>query len=162
MPESLATPTLPARSVAWPDTDRFLPSVDNVTGVLRLFDATPDSSSVAAKAIVTGVLFQPLFATGDCVAVTIGAVLSMLSVTLAVAVLPALSTALPETTWLAPSALTVTGAGHFSMPDSESAQAKVSADYLHRERHALLASDFDRDPVLARTKRHRPFKKGNA
>ena len=56
-----------------------------------------------------------------------GAVASMLSVTLADALLPTLSVAVPVTTWLAPSAETVTGAGHVAIPDPPgSAQVNVT------------------------------------
>ena len=58
---------------------------------MRLPGATPDSESVAANVTVTGDADHPLeFAIGDRVAVTTGGVLSMFSVTLAEALLPAL------------------------------------------------------------------------
>src|SRR5438093_1343252 len=40
--------------------------------------------------------------------------------------MPALFTAVPETTWAAPSVLTTTGAGHVAMPATASAQVKVT------------------------------------
>src|SRR4051794_27702820 len=118
MPLRATVPTLPARSVAWPDADWFAPSASSVTGAPMLPDATPDRASVAAKVTITGPLFQPAaFAVGAASAVTIGAVLSMLTVTLAVAVFPAWSVTVPDTTWFAPSALETTGGGHEPMPD---------------------------------------------
>src|SRR3990170_2465699 len=49
--------------------------------------------------------------------IMLGGVLSILSVTEALAVLPALSIAVPAITCPAPSVVTVTGAGHDAMPD---------------------------------------------
>src|SRR6185295_6762726 len=112
-------PTRPATSVAWPVAERLLPSVASVMGVVTLPGVTPDSASVAAKVTVTGPLFQPLtFAAGAAVAVTTGFVLSTLSVTLALAVFPDLSVAVPEITCPAPSSVTITGAGQLSMPEA--------------------------------------------
>ena len=97
MPVSVTAPTFPARSVARPDAERSVPSTDNVTGGVTLPGATPDSASAALKVTTTALLFQRFaFGPGDAVPVTTGGVLSMFSVTLAVAVLPAWSTAV---TW---------------------------------------------------------------
>src|SRR5438445_503018 len=97
MPDSVTEPTLPARSVARPVADSLAPSDDRMTGAFRLPGATPDTASAAANVTTTGVLFQPFaLAAGDRVAVTTGGVLSMLRVTLAVCVFPALSAAVPE------------------------------------------------------------------
>jgi len=82
------------------------PSVDTVIGDGQL--ATLESESPHAKLTATFELFQPLaFGGGDAVAVSVGGVLSMFNLTLALAVLPALSAAVPEITWLAPSVATV-------------------------------------------------------
>src|SRR6185436_11452998 len=109
MPVSLNVPMLPARSVARPVADPFVRSVASVSGAVSVSGARPDSASVAAKVTVTGVVDHPLAgASGDRDAVTAGAVLSMLSVTLALAVLPARSRAVPEITWFAPSVDTTT------------------------------------------------------
>ncbi len=98
MPVSVNVPTLPARSVATPLADPFRRS-PSTAGAVRLPGATPDSESVAANVTVTGDADHPLeFAIGDRVAVTTGGVLSMFSVTLAEALLPALSRAVPEIT----------------------------------------------------------------
>src|SRR4051794_27230687 len=99
IPDSVTTPALPARSVARPVTEWFATSVDNVTGAVRLPGATSDSASLAEKVTVTGLLFQPAaLAAGEGEAITTGAVLSMFTVRLAVAVFPDLSVAVPEIT----------------------------------------------------------------
>ena len=60
-------------------------------------DATPDKLSVQLKVALTLVLFHPAaFGTGVSVVAIVGGVLSMLTVRDVVAVLPALSTAVPE------------------------------------------------------------------
>src|SRR5438552_6797196 len=98
IPLSVNMPTLPARSVACPLALLFAPSVDSVTGPLSDPGATPDSASTAEKLTTTAVLFQLFeFGDGDAAPLTTGGVLSMFSVTLVVAVFPALSTAVPET-----------------------------------------------------------------
>ena len=57
----------------------------------------------------------------------VGLVLSMLTVAGSVAVLPALSIAVPVTGWSPPSVVTVCGAVQLAMPDSAwSAQVKVT------------------------------------
>jgi hypothetical protein len=60
--------------------------------------STPDSESEHEKLTVTSVLFQPFaFAAGDCDALTVGAVLSILMLLcVALAELPALSVQDPE------------------------------------------------------------------
>ena len=58
--------------------------------------------------------------------VTCGAVLSRLTVALAVALFPALSMPEPVTAWLAPSAVTVTGSVQDSMPLIASEQSKLT------------------------------------
>src|SRR5882672_1128083 len=87
----------------------------------------PDPTSAHVKCVVTGVLFQPvLLAGGEDVAVTTGGVLSMFRVTLVEAVLPAPSTAVPVTTWPAPSAETTTGPVQLAMPEMASEHVKVT------------------------------------
>ena len=120
-------PTRPATSAAWPVAERLLPSVASVMGAVRVPGAMPDSASVAEKVTVTGPLFQPLtFGGGAAAAVTTGLVLSTLRVTLALAVFPDLSVAVPETTCPAPSVLTTTGAGQVSMPAALSEQVNFT------------------------------------
>jgi len=71
------------------------PSVETVIGDGQL--ATPESESLHAKVTVTLELFQPLaFGAGDGVAVIVGGVLSMFTLTLVLDMLPALSVAVPE------------------------------------------------------------------
>ena len=99
IPPRIPVPTLPARSVACPVADRFAPSAASVCGGLSVPGATPDNASAAAKVTTTGARFQPsAFGEGAEVAVTTGDVLSRFSVTLALALLPAVSVAVPDTT----------------------------------------------------------------
>src|SRR5947209_18973673 len=63
---------------------------------------------------------------GAGVDVISGGVLSMLTLTSACAVFPALSTAVPAMDWLAPSTSTGTGAGQVAIPESASLHAKVT------------------------------------
>src|SRR5688500_10947253 len=76
--------------------------------------------------MVTSPLYQPAaFASVVGAPASVGAVLSMLMLsTLALAVLPALSTALPSTDWFPPSLTTSTGAEQLAMPDSASEHSK--------------------------------------
>jgi hypothetical protein len=55
-----------------------------------------------------------------------GGVRSRLTATLAVAVFPARSVAVPVTSWLAPSVVTVTGADTEATPDKASVAAKLT------------------------------------
>ena len=116
---------LPALSVAVSLTVWPAPSFVTVLSAGQA--GTPDPPSAQSKWTTTGPLFHPFaFAAGDTVAVTTGAILSRFTVRLATAVLPALSTAVPDTICCAPSVLTSTGAGHAAMPDSSSAHVKVT------------------------------------
>src|SRR5882672_4959852 len=140
MPDRVIEPTLPARSVARPMTERFVTSVERVIGAVRLPSATSDSASVAEKLTTTGPLFQPsAFGAGADEAVTMGAVLSMFTVMLAVAVFPALSIAVPEITWLAPSALTIVFAGQVLMPEPVSEQMNFTVTFVLFQPFALAA-----------------------
>ena len=108
--DTVAEDVLPALSVTDPVTG-VMPSVVTVTAAGQV-PARPESASEQVKVTVTLELFQPLaLAAGDCAAVMTGGVLSRLTVTLAVAVFPAVSVAVPEMTWFAPSVLTTTGDG---------------------------------------------------
>src|SRR5439155_3441118 len=116
---------LPALSTAEPETTCPAPSVLTATGEGHA--AIPEPPSEQVKLTVTGALFQPfVFGGADRVAVMPGALLSIFSVTLVLAVFPALFTAMPETTWPAPSVLTATGEGHVAMPELLSEQVKVT------------------------------------
>jgi len=86
---------LPATSVAVPFAVCPRPSCVRVTGEEQL--ATPDRVSEQAKFTLTLLLFQPKeLARGARLGVMTGGVLSMLSTSVAPAVLPALSDAVPE------------------------------------------------------------------
>ena len=67
----------------------------------------------------------------------------MFSMTLAEAELPALSVAVPEMVWFAPSAVTAIGAGQEAIPDKESEQAKVTVTCPLFQPAALAAGDAD-------------------
>src|SRR5579859_1501076 len=85
----------PATSVLLPVASCPLPSLVNANGEAQV--ATPESVSAQVKLTVTLVLFQPNdVGWGVSVAVIEGGVLSILSVTAVLALLPALSVAVPE------------------------------------------------------------------
>src|SRR5438045_358702 len=87
----------------------------------------PETASLQVKVTVTSVLFQPApLAAGVRLPPIAGAVVSMLTVAGSVALLPALSTAVPGTGWLAPAVATVVGAVQVAMPERASAQVKVT------------------------------------
>ena len=119
-----ALAVLPAASTAVPLALWFAPSP-------RLLAAgqvsTPDSPSAQAKVTVTSPSYQPLaFAGRSGTAAMVGGVLSMLTVAGSVAVLPALSVAVPVTGWPLPSPVTVCGPVQLASPDSASAQENVT------------------------------------
>jgi hypothetical protein len=59
--------------------------------------ATPERASAHVNVTVTEVVFQPAaFGAGDALAVIVGGVVSRLTVTLALAVFPEVSVAVPE------------------------------------------------------------------
>src|SRR5207248_958736 len=91
--------------------------------------ATPLRESVAL-ALRAGVLLLRAAPLGGPVTPTAGAVLSTLTVTEAEAVLPALSAAVPDTDWLAPSVVTVTGLGQLATPLVLSKQLKLIVTLL--------------------------------
>lgn len=135
---SVADAVLPARSAAVPLTSWFAPSVVTVIGAGQL--ATPEVLSTQVKLTVTSLWFQPArLGWGVIVGDNVGGVLSMLSVTEVLAVFPARSTAVPETTWFAVSVLTVIGAGQLATPDSLSEQAKLTVTSLLCQPAALGA-----------------------
>src|SRR3989442_12781307 len=116
---------LPATSMAVPLTTWPAPSLLTVTGSGQR--AMPLPPSAHAKLTRTSVLFQPaVFGNGLTTALIVGRLLSMLSVTEAVEALPATSTAVPLTTWPAPSVLTVTGSGHRAIPLTASVHVKLT------------------------------------
>src|SRR5438477_195217 len=120
----LAEAVLPATSVTVPETTWASPSLVRVTGGGQEATGAPPSEQV--KVTTTSVLFQPFaLGSGDRVAAMVGAVLSMRTVRLAEAWLPARSTAVPVTSW-APSPVTTTGAGQVATCDRPSAQENVT------------------------------------
>src|SRR4051812_17135162 len=117
---------LPAASTAVPSRDWLVPSPKVLSAVTV---SMPDRVSSPSKDTVTSVLFQPKsLAAGVRLLVIVGLVLSRLTVTGSVAVLPALSVAVPVTGWSWPSVVTVWGAVQLAMPDRSpgSAQVKVT------------------------------------
>src|SRR5712691_11549866 len=122
---TLAEAVLPALSTAVPLTVWLAPSVPTTTVAGQV--SIPERTSVHVNPALTGVLFQPLpLGAGEPAPVIAGGALSMLSVTLAEAILPALSTAVPVTTCPAPSVATVTGPVQLAMPEVASAQVNVT------------------------------------
>jgi hypothetical protein len=120
---------LPALSemVAGP-APRFEPSPLRVLSAGWVAESIPDSRSWPVQWIVTSPLYQPK-ALGFVVAApeSVGGVRSMLmSFTVAVALLPALSSAWPVTLWPAPSLVSVVGSSQPAIPDSASEQLKVT------------------------------------
>lgn len=82
--------------------------------------------AVQVYVTVTGVVFQPFaLGAGEADAIIVGGVVLTFSVTLADALFPALSMAVPLITWLAPCA-TVCGFGQEAIPDNESVQLNVT------------------------------------
>src|SRR6266511_2945803 len=133
-PSSLTVAPLIAggvRSVWTPLTEpepRFDPSPVMVLSAGCVAGSIPDSKSWPVQWIVTLPLYQP-YAFGFVVAapVSVGAVRSMLtSLTVADAVLPALSRAWPVTLRPAPSFERVVGSSQPAMPDSASEQLKLT------------------------------------
>ena len=100
IPVKVFVAELPATSVAVPVALWFAPSVNVVE---PLHEATPESASAHVNDTPTGTLNHPNeFGEALSVPLMVGGVLSMLTLVDANAVLPALSTAVPETAWLAP------------------------------------------------------------
>ena len=91
---ALTLAVFPALSTAIPVTAWLLPWVVTCTGAEQL--AIPERESLQAKFTVTLLLFQPAeLGAGETVATIAGGVLSMLTVTVIVAVLPTLFVAVP-------------------------------------------------------------------
>jgi hypothetical protein len=144
IPFTVAVAELPARSDTVPLALWLPPSV-SITGAGQASGANPDPLSVHVKVTVTLLEFQPLaFGAGEAVAVIVGRVSSMLiPLTVAVAELPALSTAVPLALWFAPSVVSVTGAGQVSIPDPPglSAHEKVTITLLEFQPLAFGAGE---------------------
>src|SRR5438067_3891740 len=139
MPLTLALAELPAASVAVPLDVWLAPSTSVCAGGQL---ATPERASLQLKLTVTSVLFQPLaLAASERSAVMVGAVLSMLTVAGSVTLLRALSVAVPVTGWSVPSAVTVCGAVQLAIPETVSAQTKVTVTFVLFQPAALAAGD---------------------
>src|SRR5579872_5147561 len=112
---TVAAAGLPALSVAVPVTTWPAPCALRFTGDGQ--DATPLMASAHVKVTVTAEVFHPVASGGGfMVAVMVGAVWSRLTVTEVEAMLPARSMTMPLTTWFAPSADSITGAGQDATP----------------------------------------------
>ncbi len=102
--------------------------------------ATPDSESVTMPVTVRSGAENRAPRVGEAIC-TSGGVLSRLTVTLAVAELPAWSVAVPETVWPSPSVVTVTGSGQVAMPLPVSLQRKVTVTSVLFQPAALGAGE---------------------
>src|SRR5215212_3192079 len=124
IPLTVVLAVLPARSLTVP-LAALAPLADRITGSGQA--TTPDSASEQVKLTVTGPLYQPLAVIVPLVTapVMVGAVLSSLTVTESVLTLPAVSVAVPLTSWPAVSAETVTGAVTLATPEPRSSSFAV-------------------------------------
>src|ERR1700682_1701520 len=99
---------------------------------LQLTAATPErlSETDPASRTLEAITVEP--SAGEVMLIT-GGVSSMFRLSEVLALLSALSSANPETTWFAPSAETVMGDGHEATPDKLSEQLKltVTAELFH-------------------------------
>jgi hypothetical protein len=124
IPPSVAVAPLPAASFAAPEAFWSSPS-PSVSGPATC--AMPESASVALKLTTTSPPYHPsAFAARSAAAATSGAVLSMLTDAGSVAVLPALSVAVPTTIWSSPSVDTTRPGLQDSMPDTASLHWNVT------------------------------------
>src|SRR5258708_3904555 len=129
---TLVVAVFPATSVAEPITTWPAPSVVTATGDEQ--DATPLNASEHEKLTVTLELFQPAASGGGLIVPEmVGGVMSRFTVTDVVAVFPAKSVAVPETTWFAPSMVTATGGGQNATPLvlSEHVKLTVTLELFH-------------------------------
>jgi hypothetical protein len=111
----------PAPLVTVPETCCPLTSLLTTTGEEQF--VTLEAPPLHAKLTVTLELFQPAaLGAGVTVATIVGRVLSMLRVTVEVALVPALSVAVAVTACAAPSVVTTCAAGQEATPDNESEQ----------------------------------------
>lgn len=115
------------------------PVVVTFTGAGQV--ATPDRASEQVKLTVAVVALMIPFAfgTGETVAVIAGGVLSILTVAVVLALFPALSLAVPDAVWPAPSAVSTAGAVQVATPDSASAQTKFTVTSVLFQPKALAA-----------------------
>ena len=127
-----STLRLPRLVEAWlPATSRAVPAAVWAAPWLRVWAAgqlaIPDRVSPQVKPTVTSSRYQPCALAGRSgAALIVGGVLSRLIVTLTLALLPALSTAVPVATSPAASIDTVCGLEQLAMPEVASPQVKVT------------------------------------
>ncbi len=133
-PLTVALAVLPALSPTEALAERLLPSpVTTLLAGQAPSPAMPERLSLQVQATVTSPVYQPLvFLVGPLgVPLSDGADLSMLiPPTVVLALLSALSTAVPVTDWLAPSPLSVVELVQLLMPDVASAQVKLTVTSL--------------------------------
>ena len=140
IPELVVLALLPAASVTEPVADWFAPW-PTVCAVEQV--ATPESASPHVKETVTSALYQPLaFGARSRAEEMVGSVLSMLTFAGSVALLPALSTAVPVAAWFAPSLEIVKGAVQLAIPDTPSAQVKVTVTFVLFQPFAFADGDW--------------------
>ncbi len=126
---------LPALSLTEALAVRPTPSPVIVLSAGLVEGSMPDRASAAVHSIVTSPLYHPSpLGLEVGVPLKVGALLSMLMLlTVALALLPATSDAVPVTTWFSPSLLTVVGPGQpptAAMPERESLQTKLTTTSL--------------------------------
>ncbi len=139
MPLTVVLAELSALSVAVPVTDWFAAFAERVVGGLDVF--TPDRASVGVNETVTSVLFHPLaFAAGVRVPMMPGAVLSSLTCTEPVPVLPTLSVTVVVRVTI-PSLVTVSdeGVSVFTPEPPESLPVQVTFTFARFQPAALGA-----------------------
>src|SRR3954463_3620056 len=141
MADTVVEAWLSAASVADPVADCPAPSPDKVWGLAHV--ATPESVSVHANVTVTGALCQPAAFAGGVAPVMCGGVLSMLSVVVADEELPALSVAVPDTGWPAPSVPTVRWGVQLATPEPSSPQVNVTVTSVLFHPDAFASGDCD-------------------
>src|SRR5680860_776967 len=129
-PLTVACVVFPARSATSAEAPRFEPSP-----VIRLsagWSAMPDSPSTPVQPMVTSPRYQPApFGVVVGAPERAGAVLSTrIGPTVAALVFPATSAVVPATSWFSPSLATVAFGPQPAMPESASAQTKVTSTSL--------------------------------
>jgi len=107
---------------------------------LHVVEAIPERASEAVPVSCTVAVLTVELLAGEAM-VNDGGVLSILRETEVLALLPALSVAVPLTTWLAPSVVTVTGAGHVATPEELSVQVNVTVTFVLFHPAALDAGE---------------------
>jgi hypothetical protein len=145
IPLFVAVAAFPARSVAEPVADKFVPSAARITGNVTDPGAIPDSASVAVNETVTSLLFQPFsFGEGLSATITTGGVRSIENGALVTdAVAPDESVTVPVTVWPAPSDVTTRSAGQLTTDEPGEVHVKcaVTGVLFHPSRLAAGLSE---------------------